>query len=93
MSGGDAVQWGIPMTRQAQDVLQAALALPAHGRADVAAELLASLHDRPEADKREFEEAWGREIERRGRRVMAGTSEGETWTDVRARLVERLTER
>ncbi|NEE02736.1 addiction module protein [Phytoactinopolyspora halotolerans] len=74
------------MTRQAQELLQAALALPAGDRADFAAELLASLHGSPETDQQEVEEAWAREIERRARRVTAGESTGEAWGDVRARL-------
>nr|WP_246220898.1 addiction module protein [Phytoactinopolyspora mesophila] len=81
------------VTRQAEDVLQAALALPAHDRADVAAELLASLRDRPGVDQREVEEAWASEIGRRGRRVLAGDSVGEAWVDVRARLADRLAQR
>ena len=34
-----------------------------------------------------------REIERRARRVMSGESTGEPWEDVRARVIQRLTER
>ncbi|WP_425467584.1 addiction module protein [Phytoactinopolyspora halophila] len=69
-------------------MLQAALALPAHDRADVAAELLASLHERPEADRQDVEAAWAHEIERRARRVKAGDSAGEARADGRARLAD-----
>ena len=61
-------------------------------RADVAAELLASLDDAPAEDQAEVEAAWAAEIERRARRVMSGESAGEPWEDVRARVLRRLTE-
>ncbi len=67
--------------------------LPAEERADVAAELLASLDEAPVEDPAEVEAAWAREIERRARRVMSGESTGEPWDEVRARLMQRLTER
>jgi len=80
------------MTSRAQELLRDALALPADERADVAAELLASL-DRPTPTEATAVEAmWAREIERRARRViMAGESAGEPWDDVRKRVVRRLT--
>lgn len=68
------------------------LTLPTDERADVAAELLASLDDSPADDPVEVEAAWAREIERRARRVMSGESTGEAWTDVRARIMNRLNE-
>ena len=69
------------------------MTLPVEERADVAAELLASLDEAPPQDVVEVEAAWAREIERRARRVMSGESAGEPWEDVRARVVQRLTER
>jgi putative addiction module component (TIGR02574 family) len=81
------------MTSRAQALLREALALPAEERADVAAELLASLEGPPPDDPGEVEAAWAREIERRARRVMSGESTGEPWEDVRARVMRRLTER
>lgn len=82
------------MTDRAQQLLREALTLPVDERADVAAELLASL-DEPAAaiDAAGVEEAWAREIERRARRVMAGESAGEPWEDVRTRVARRLAER
>lgn len=74
------------MTSQAQELLRAALALPVNDRADVAAELLASLDEPADTDRQAVEEAWAHEIERRARRVLAGESAGEPWGDVRARL-------
>lgn len=81
------------MTSRAQALLREALTLPDDERADVAAELLASLDDTPAEDPVDVEAAWAREIERRARRVMSGESAGESWTDVRARIMARLGER
>ena len=68
------------------------MTLPVEERADVAAELLASLDEAPPQDAAEVEAAWAREIERRARRVMSGESAGRT-VGGRARVVQRLTER
>ena len=67
--------------------------MPVEERADVAAELLASLDEAPTESAADIEAAWAHEIERRARRVMNGESTGEPWEDVRARVVHRLTER
>lgn len=80
------------MTERAQALLREALKLPSEERADVAAELLASL-DEPEAeDAAAVQSAWATEIERRARRVLAGESAGEPWEDVRDRISRSLTE-
>ena len=81
------------MTSRAQALLREVLTLPTAERADVAAELLASLDDAPPDSPAEVEAAWAQEIERRARRVMSGESAGEAWEDVRARVVNRLTSR
>jgi len=78
------------MTSRAQELLRDALALPADERADVAAELLASLDEPAPTEATAVEALWAREIERRARRVMAGESAGEPWDDVRKRVVRRL---
>lgn len=78
------------MTSRAQDLLRQALALPIDERANVAAELLASLDADHEEDPAEVEAAWAAEIERRARRVMAGESQGIPWEDVRARAEAAL---
>ena len=71
------------MTSRAEELLREALTLPIAERADVAAELLASL-DAAEADNvAEVEAAWAAEIERRARRAIAGESAGIPWEDVR----------
>ncbi len=62
-----------------------ALSLPIDQRADVAAELLASLDDADNEDEGEVEAAWAAEIDRRARRVMAGETAGMAWEDVRRR--------
>jgi putative addiction module component (TIGR02574 family) len=81
------------MSSRAQDVLRDALALPVDERADVAAELLASLDESGTEDPAEVEAAWAAEIERRARRVMSGESRGIPWEDVRARAEAELRKR
>jgi putative addiction module component (TIGR02574 family) len=76
------------MTRET--LLQEALKLPHTERADVAAELLASLDEEPADNLEEVEKAWGAEIERRARRVLGGESAGVPWEQVRKRVDERL---
>jgi len=78
------------MTNRAQELLREALTLPVHERADVAAQLLASLDEPATTDAAAVEAAWAHEIERRARRVMAGESVGEPWEDVRTRVARRL---
>lgn len=80
------------MTPRAQELLREALALPVAERADVAAELLASLDDGTE-DPAEVEAAWASEIERRARRALAGGEAGASWQDVRHRAESDLRKR
>lgn len=80
------------MTERAQQLLREALTLPVDQRANIAAELLASLDEAPAMDRDAVEAAWAREIERRARRIMGGESDGEPWEDVRARVARRLAE-
>ena len=81
------------MTERAQELLRKALTLPRDERADVAAELLASLDEPTTDDPAAIQAAWAKEIERRARRVLAGESSGEPWEDVRVRVAGRLTQR
>jgi putative addiction module component (TIGR02574 family) len=81
------------MTSRAQDVLREALALPLDERADVAAELLASLDDAAAERPADVEAAWAAEIERRTRRALADESGGVAWDDVRRRAEAELRER
>ena len=71
-------------------LLAEALKLPHGERADVAAELLASLDEETAADPVEVERAWAVEIERRARRALAGESAGTPWEEARERIEERL---
>jgi putative addiction module component (TIGR02574 family) len=81
------------MNSRAQEVLRDALALPLDERANVAAELLASLDEASGEDPAAVEAAWAAEIERRARRVMSGESRGIPWEDVRARAEAELRNR
>ena len=80
------------MTSRAQELLREALTLPSTERADVAAELLASLDD-ADAGIADVEAAWATEIEKRARRVLAGESTGIPWEDVRRRAEGELPKR
>jgi putative addiction module component (TIGR02574 family) len=80
------------MTQRTQDLLREALALPMDERADVAAQLLASLDDEDVATE-DIEAAWAGEIEKRARRVLSGQSEGIPWEDVRRRAEAELRKR
>lgn len=78
------------MTGQAEALLREALALPEEDRADVAAELLASL-DAPAADDpTTVQTLWSQELERRAKRVLSGEAIGEDWSSVRQRLADEL---
>ena len=81
------------MTSRAQELLREALTLPVAERADVAAELLASLDDAEKENPTEVEAAWAAKIEKRARRVMSGESAGVPWEDVRRRAEAELRKR
>lgn len=78
------------MTRDA--LPQEALKLPHAERANVAAELLASLDEEPADSLEEVERAWAAEIEWRARRVLSGAASGRTWAEVKDRIERRLAE-
>lgn len=81
------------MTSRTQELLREAMALSSEERADVAAELLASLEEPAPADQAAVQAAWAREIERRARRVLAGESSGEPWENVREGIARGLNQR
>ena len=81
------------MPSKAQELLRDALALPLDERADVAAELLASLDEAEAEHPADVEAAWAAEIERRARRVVAGDTAGVPWEDVRRRAEAELRRR
>ncbi len=67
-------------------VLRDALALPVEERAQIAAELLASL-DEPEPEDLDLVRvAWAEELEHRARRARAGSDPGSPWPELRNRL-------
>lgn len=78
------------MSINAEDVLREALTLPSQERAEVAAELLASLEETPAVDEEAVREAWAEELEHRARRAASGEDEGEPWEAVRDRLRAKL---
>jgi Putative addiction module component len=75
------------MSKSGQWVLREALQLELADRAEVAAELLASLDGEPDADA---EAAWAAEIERRAGRARSGDDTGQTWTAARDRARDTL---
>jgi len=71
------------MSKAATDVLADALRLEPDARAEVAAELLASLDGPADADA---EQLWAAEIERRAAGLEAGTEEVESWDETKRRI-------
>jgi putative addiction module component (TIGR02574 family) len=71
------------MAKTATDVLADALRLEPDARAEVAAELLASLDGPADPDA---EAAWDAEIERRIEAIEAGTIRLEPWAEVKRRI-------
>ena len=71
------------MTQAAAAVLADALRLDEHARAELAAELIASLDGPADPDA---ESQWATEIERRVGTIESGTATLEPWDDVRRRI-------
>lgn len=78
------------MSIDAEAVLREALALPSRDRAEVAAELLASLDEPAMANPDAVRAAWADELERRARRALSGEDAGEEWPALRDRLQGNL---
>ena len=78
------------MTKAAEKLLTDALKLALPERAELAAELLASLDGAPDFDA---EAAWSVEIDRRAERARSGADAGKAWTDVRDRIQGELRKR
>jgi putative addiction module component (TIGR02574 family) len=74
------------MTKATQAVLANALRPEPKARAELAAELFASLDGPADPD---VEAAWTAEIERRVEAMEAGTLELEPWEDVKRRIEKR----
>jgi putative addiction module component (TIGR02574 family) len=73
------------MTKAASAVLADALRLTEEARAELAAELLASLDGPPEPGA---EAAWDAEIARRIAAIESGTMPLESWDDVKRRIAK-----
>ena len=71
------------MSKRASQLLHDAMDLPVSERAELAADLLASLDGEPEAD---VEAAWASEIERRAREALANPDDDVAWETIRAEL-------
>ena len=78
------------MSKTGQKVLDEALQLELSERAELAAELLASLDGEPDED---VEAAWAAEVERRAARARAGEDPGRPWTEARDRAKDALSKR
>jgi putative addiction module component (TIGR02574 family) len=75
------------MTKAAEAVLADALRLDPDARAELAAELLASLDGPADSDA---EAAWNAEIERRVAAIEAGTVRLEPWEEVKRRIEKQI---
>ena len=75
------------MTKSAEMLLAEALRLDSGSRAELAAELLASLDGPADPDA---EAAWTAEIERRVAAITAGTAKLEPWDEVKRRIEKEL---
>ena len=71
------------MSERARKLLHEAMDLPASERAELVADLIASLDGEPEAD---VGAAWASEIERRAREALANPDDDVAWETVRAEL-------
>lgn len=71
------------MTDRARKLLHDAMELPLPERAELAADLLASLDGEPDAD---VEAAWASEVERRAREAIANPDDDVAWETVRDEL-------
>ena len=78
------------MSKTGQKVLDTALQLDLSERAELAAELLASLDGEPDED---VEAAWAAEIEHRAARARSGKDVGRPWTEVRDAAKDTLSKR
>ena len=78
------------MVNHTEALLREALALPEPERADLAAELLASLDEPADDDPETVSALWSEELDRRARRVLSRDASGEDWDSLRHRLADEL---
>jgi putative addiction module component (TIGR02574 family) len=82
------------MSTAANDIFAAAISLPTHQRAELAARLLESLDsDESEHSQAEIDEAWRKEIEARERDILEGRVQTipheEVMAEIRSHLAAR----
>lgn len=77
------------MAMNAEELHREVMALPHRARADLAADLLASLDESSE-DEQAVKAAWDEEMIRRATAVEAGESDPEEWESLRDRLLDEL---
>ena len=75
------------MTKAAKELFREALELAPGERAELAAELIASLDGEPDTDA---DAAWAAEIDRRAADAKTGADPGRTWSEVRDQVKARL---
>jgi len=78
------------MVNSTEALLREALALPDPERADLAAELLASLDEPVDDDPTTLSAKWREELDRRGKRALSREAVGEDWDSLRGRLSDEL---
>ena len=78
------------MGKSGEKLLEDALKLGLPERAELAAELLASLDGAPDDDA---EAAWAAEIQRRAERARSGADRGRPWSEVRDQIRDGLSKR
>ena len=78
------------MTKAATKILTEALALSPEERMDLAAKLLASVDGPADPD---WEPAWQAELDRRAAASDASSTPPAEWSEVRARLLRKLSSR
>ncbi|HEV3193044.1 MAG TPA: addiction module protein [Polyangiaceae bacterium] len=75
------------MTSSARKLLQDVLSLPEAERLELASEIIASVDGPPDGD---WDAAWLAELDRRAEASKARGGTASDWTEVRARILERL---
>ncbi len=78
------------MTKPAEKVLSEALTLDTRERAEIAAQLIASLDGEPDQD---VEAAWAAEVDRRIEAVEAGRAKLVSWGDVEHGVEQEIRKR
>ena len=81
------LSYNCPMSRNTEEILKEALALPMEARAALVGSLLESLDTEVDEDR---EAAWQREIQRRLAELDSGAVRTVPWAEVRSRLMGTL---